>query len=210
VGGSSRLGRFCRDDFDLADPEGTIPTNGTILDGALIDSVLPRPSARAAAIALDIGLVALGVGLMTIASQVSIPWHPVPLTGGTFGALLIGGLYGLRRAFITLAIYLGIGAAGLGVFASWNGGWDYVTGATGGYLVGYLVCAVLVGFFAERGASRNVMTMLGVMVVGNAAIYAFGATWLARWSPAPRARIRPSAGAWPTGSASSPSCRATS
>ena len=145
--------------------------------------MLPRPSARALAIALDIALVALGVGLMTIASQVSIPWHPVPLTGGTFGALLIGGLYGLRRAFITLAVYLGIGAAGLGVFASWSGGWDYFTGATGGYLVGYLVCAVLVGFFADRGASRNVMTMLGVMVVGNAAIYAFGASWLARWSP---------------------------
>lgn len=135
------------------------------------------------AIAMDIVLVGLGVGLMTIASQISIPWHPVPLTGGTFGALLIGGLYGLRRSFVTLAIYLGIGAAGLGVFADWSGGWDYVTGSTGGYLVGYLVCAVIVGFFADRGASRNLMTMVGVMLIANAAIYAFGASWLANWTP---------------------------
>lgn len=163
--------------------EGTISTNRTTYDGALIDSVLPRPSARAMAIAMDVVLVGLGVGLMVIASQISIPWHPVPLTGGTFGALLIGGLYGLRRAFIALAIYLGIGAAGLGVFADWSGGWDYVTGSTGGYLVGYLVCAVIVGFFADRGASRNLMTMIGVMLIANAAIYAFGASWLANWTP---------------------------
>lgn len=145
--------------------------------------MLPRPSARAVAIAMEIVLVGLGVGLMTIASQISIPWYPVPLTGGTFGALLIGGLFGLRRSFVTLAIYLGIGAAGLGVFAEWNGGWDYVTGSTGGYLVGYLVCAVIVGFFADRGASRNLMSMIGVMLIANAAIYAFGASWLANWTP---------------------------
>jgi biotin transport system substrate-specific component len=128
-------------------------------------------------------LVAVGVGLMTVASQISIPWHPVPLTGGTFGALLIGGLYGLRRAFLALAIYVGIGAAGLGVFAEWSGGWDYFTGSTGGYIVGYLVCACIVGWFADRGASRNLMTMVGVMLIANATIYAFGASWLAHWTP---------------------------
>ena len=69
--------------------------------------------------------------LMTIASQISIPWHPVPLTGGTFGALLIGGLYGLRRAFLTLATYLVLGVVGLGLFADWSGGWEYFTGSTG-------------------------------------------------------------------------------
>lgn len=145
--------------------------------------MLPRPSARSIAIATDVALVGAGVALMTLASQISIPWHPVPLTGGTFGALLIGGLFGLRRAFLTLLAYLGIGAAGLGVFADWSGGWDYVTGSTGGYIVGYLAAAVIVGAFADRGASRSVMTMVGVMVVANAVIYALGASWLARWTP---------------------------
>lgn len=145
--------------------------------------MLSRPSARSLAIATEVALVGAGVGLMTVASQIAIPWYPVPLTGGTFGALLIGGLFGLRRAFLTLALYLGIGAAGLGVFADWSGGWDYVTGSTGGYLVGYLACAMIVGAFADRGASRNVTTMIGVMVIANAAIYALGAGWLANWTP---------------------------
>jgi biotin transport system substrate-specific component len=127
--------------------------------------------------------VAAGVLLMTIASQISIPWYPVPLTGGTFGALLIGGLYGLRRSFITLAIYLGIGILGLGVFAEWSGGWDYFTASTGGYLVGYLVCACIVGWFADRGATRSITTMIGVMLIANASIYLFGASWLANWTP---------------------------
>ncbi len=164
-------------------PEGTISTDRATLDGTLLDRVLPQPSERSRAIAADVALAGLGVGLMTVASQISIPWHPVPLTGGTFGALLIGGLYGFRRALLALVAYLGVGAAGLGVFAGWSGGWDYATGSTGGYLVGYLVCAALVGLFADRGASRSVMTMVGVMLVGNAAIYAFGASWLARWTP---------------------------
>ena len=115
---------------------------------------------------------------MTIASQISIPWHPVPLTGGTFGALLVGGLLGLRRAAIALVIYLAIGALGAGVFADWSGGWDYFTGSTGGYLVGYLAAALFVGFFADRGATQNVMQMVGVLVIANALIYAFGVPWL--------------------------------
>lgn len=135
-----------RDDPDRhRTPEGPISTDRATLDGMLLDRVLPTPSERSAALAVDLALVAVGVALMTLASQISIPWHPVPLTGGTFGALLIGGLYGVRRATLTLVAYLGIGAAGLGVFAGWSGGWDYVTGSTGGYLVGYLVCAALVG-----------------------------------------------------------------
>lgn len=131
----------------------------------------------------DAVLVGSAVLLMTIASQISIPWYPVPLTGGTFGALLIGGLLGLRRAFISLAIYLGIGILGLGVFADWSGGWDYFTASTGGYLVGYLVAACIVGWFADRGATRNVTTMIGVMLIANATIYLFGASWLAAWTP---------------------------
>ena len=88
--------------------------------------------------------------LMTIASQISIPWHPVPLTGGTFGALLIGGLYGLRRAFLTLATYLALGIVGLGLFADWSGGWDDFTGSTGGYLV-----AACIANWTPPGASQD-------------------------------------------------------
>ena len=105
---------------------------------------------------------------MTIASQISIPWHPVPLTGGTFGALLVGGLLGLRRAAIALVIYLAIGALGAGVFADWNGGWDYFTGSTGGYLVGYLVAALFVGVFADRARPRTCCASSATAAVGPA------------------------------------------
>jgi biotin transport system substrate-specific component len=160
-----------------------ISTTRHAAEGTLLDSIIPHPSDRAAAIALDVALVAAGVVLMTIASQISIPWHPVPLTGGTFGALLIGGLYGLRRAFLTLATYVALGVVGLGLFADWSGGWDYFTGSTGGYLVGYLLAACIVGWFADRGATQDVTRMIGVMVIANATIYLLGASWLANWTP---------------------------
>ncbi|HMN98675.1 MAG TPA: biotin transporter BioY [Miltoncostaeaceae bacterium] len=127
--------------------------------------------------------MAAGVVLMTIASQISIPWHPVPLTGGTFGALLIGGLYGFRRALLTLLAYTGLGVIGLGVWADWDGGWDTFTGSTGGYIVGYVVAAGIVGWFADHGATRDVTKMIGVMLIANATIYLLGAAWLANWTP---------------------------
>lgn len=179
--GSSRLGKLTRDE---SGKRGTISTNDTTsLQGTLLDAAFPQSTDRARAITRDVILVGCAVVLMTIASQISIPWHPVPLTGGTFGALLVGGLLGLRRAAVALAIYLGIGALGAGVFADWSGGWDYFTGSTGGYLVGYLVAALFVGFFADRGATQHVMTMVGVLVIANALIYAFGVPWLANWTP---------------------------
>ena len=179
--GSSRLGKLSRDD---PGKRGIISTNGTTtINGTLLDAIFPQSKDRAQALTRDVILVACAVALMTIASQISIPWHPVPLTGGTFGALLVGGLLGLRRSAIALGIYLLIGALGAGVFADWNGGWDYFTGSTGGYLVGYLVAALFVGFFADRGATQHVMTMVGVLLIANALIYAFGVPWLANWTP---------------------------
>jgi biotin transport system substrate-specific component len=154
----------------------------TTHDGNLVDAIVPRPSDRTLAIARDAALVGAGILLMTLAAQVNIPWHPVPLTGGTFGVLLLGGLLGMRRATLTLGLYVLIGIAGAGVFAEWNGGWDYFTGATGGYLIGYVLAAAFVGFCADRGLDRNIMSMVGVLLVGNAIIYLIGVPWLAAWT----------------------------
>lgn len=155
----------------------------TMRDGTLVDAIIPRPSDRTMAIARDSVLVGAGILLMTLLAQVNIPWHPVPLTGGTFGVLLIGGLFGMRRATLTLGLYVLLGIAGAGVFSEWNGGWDYFTGATGGYLIGYVLAAAFVGFFADRGADRNILSMVGVLLIANAIIYAVGVPWLAGWTP---------------------------
>ena len=80
---------------------------------ALVPSLV-RPSSRVAALAADVVLVALGVGLIALSAQVVfyLPWTPVPITGQTFGVLLIGGAYGATRGFATLATYLVVGGLG--------------------------------------------------------------------------------------------------
>jgi biotin transport system substrate-specific component len=155
----------------------------TTRDGTLVDALIPRPTDRTLAIARDAVLVGVGVLLMYAASQVAIPWFPVPLTGGTFGVLLLGGLLGMRRATLTLGLYVLIGLAGLGVFADGNAGWDYFAGSTGGYLIGYVLAVAFVGYFADRGLDRNIMSMIGVLLVANAIIYVVGVPWLAAWTP---------------------------
>ena len=149
---------------------------------ALVPSLV-RPSSRVAALAADVVLVGLGVTLIALSAQVVfyLPWTPVPITGQTFGVLLIGGAYGATRGFATLATYLVVGGLGVGVFAAHSSGWDVLrlSSATGGYLVGMLVAATLVGWLADRGWDRSAVRSLPAMVLGNVVIYAFGATWLA-------------------------------
>jgi biotin transport system substrate-specific component len=149
---------------------------------ALVPSLV-RPRSRVAALAADVVLVALGVTLIALSAQVVfyLPWTPVPITGQTFGVLLIGGAYGATRGFATLASYLVVGGLGVAVFADQSSGWDVLrlSSATGGYLVGMLVAATLVGWLADRGWDRNAVRSFPAMVLGNVVIYAFGATWLA-------------------------------
>ncbi len=149
---------------------------------ALVPSLV-RPRGRVAALAADVVLVAMGVALIGLSAQVVIhlPWTPVPITGQTFGVLLIGGAYGATRGFSTMLAYLVIGGLGVGVFADQGSGWDVLrlSSATGGYLVGMLVAAGVVGWLADRGWDRNAARSFPAMLLGSVIIYAFGATWLA-------------------------------
>jgi biotin transport system substrate-specific component len=148
---------------------------------ALVPSLV-RPSTRVAALVADAVLVAIGVTLIALSAQVVVylSWTPVPVTGQTFAVLLVGGAYGATRAFATMAAYLVVGGLGYGVFAQHASGWDVLkfSSATGGYLVGMLVAAALVGTLADRGWDRNPLRSLPTMVLGNIVIYAFGFVWL--------------------------------
>ncbi|MGA8245740.1 MAG: biotin transporter BioY [Nocardioides sp.] len=148
---------------------------------ALVPSLV-SPRSRVVGLVADAVLVALGVTLVALSAQVSIPLPntPVPLTGQTFGVLLVGASYGAVRAFATMAAYLVVGGVGYGVFAAHASGWGVLrlSSATGGYLVGMLVAAALVGALADRGWDRKVPWMLVTMVIGNLVIYAFGFLWL--------------------------------
>jgi biotin transport system substrate-specific component len=148
---------------------------------ALVPSLV-RPNNRVSALVADVVLVGLGVALIGLSAQITfhLPNTPVPFTGQTFAVLLVGGAYGATRGTATLAAYLVVGGLGYGVFAGHASGWDVLrfSSATGGYLVGMLVAAALVGWLADRGWDHSAMRSLPAMVLGNLVIYAFGFFWL--------------------------------
>ena len=127
-----------------------------------------------------IGLIAVGALLIFATSRVAIPiaGSPVPITGQTFGVLLVGGALGFRRGLASIALYVLIGLIGLPFFAEGKGGLSVILGATGGYLVGFLVAGSLVGRLAELGWDRRIIGAFGAMVIGNIVIYLIGVPWL--------------------------------
>jgi biotin transport system substrate-specific component len=128
-----------------------------------------------------LALILAGTVLIAAAAQVNfyLPGNPVPYTGQTFAVLLAGGALGLKRGIASAALYLVIGAVGLPVFADRSGGWDVIVGATGGYIVGFILAAAIVGRLAELGWDRRIVGSVGAMVLGDAAIFAVGVPWLA-------------------------------
>ena len=152
--------------------------------GAIVDRVVPRGQSRASALVRDILLILAGTAVVSLLAQVSIPWYPVPFTGQTLAVLLVGGMLGAMRGALSLAVYFAIGALGAPIFSDQSGGWDIITGATGGYIIGFILAAGVVGWLCERGADRRVVPMIGALLLGNVLIYAIGVPWLANWSPA--------------------------
>lgn len=123
-------------------------------------------------------LVLAGTLLMAVSARVQVPFWPVPMTMQTFVALGIGAAYGARLAGVTLLAYLAQGAIGLPVFAT-GAGLAYLAGPTGGYLVGFFVAAVVVGYFADEGLGRTHFSAFCVFLAGTCLIFALGAAWLA-------------------------------
>lgn len=143
---------------------------------ALAPTLVRTPSA-----VRETALVAGGVLLVALAAQVVVPlpFTPVPITGQTFAALLVGGAYGLGRGTVTLLLYVAVGCLGAPVFADGAHGSAVLLSATGGYLVGMVLAAALVGAAADRGWDRRLLTSLVAMLAGSALVYVVGATWLA-------------------------------
>jgi len=128
-------------------------------------------------------LVVAGILLLTIAAKIKVPmWpSPVPVTLGTFAVLTIGAAYGPRLGLTTIFGYMLIGALGFDVFANSSAeanGLTYMMGGTGGYLVGYVLATLALGYGARMGWDRTVPGMAGAMLLGNALIYIPGLIWL--------------------------------
>lgn len=128
-------------------------------------------------------LVIAGIALLAIAAKIKVPmWpSPVPITMGTFAVLALGAAYGPRLGLVTILGYMIVGALGFDVFAGSSAekfGLGYMMGGTGGYLVGYVLATVWLGYSARMGWDRSVVMMAAAMVVANALIYVPGLAWL--------------------------------
>jgi biotin transport system substrate-specific component len=149
-------------------------------DVTIADFLVPiRVGERMGARLRDLGLVILGALVIYLTALISIriPGTDVPVTGQTFGVLLVGGALGFRRGLVSAALYVGIGLIGVPFFAEGKGGVSVILGATGGYIVGFIVAGALVGRLAELGWDRRIVGALGAMAIGNILIYAIGVPW---------------------------------
>ena len=171
----------------------------TISDFLVPVAVGERLSTRARHIALVVAgavLIALTANLQIVLAgqtivlpgdvRVTLPTSPVPITAQTFAVLLVGGALGLRRGVLAVGLYLVAGlllpvyaghASGLDTFLGRDDG-HWVLGATGGYLLGFLLASALVGRLAELGWDRHVGGAVVAMLIGNLAIYLVGIPWL--------------------------------
>ena len=165
----------------------------------LADAVFPRiqPDRRVAALARDIALMVGFAGFVALFAQIAVrtPWTTVPITGQTFAVLVTGGALGAWRGAGSMSIYMLMGMIGLPVLTPgnpgvtgtwgshfilpWNGShalpWDI---SSGGYVVGFIFAAALVGWLAERQWDRKPWVHVG-MFLGNVVLYIPGILWLA-------------------------------
>jgi biotin transport system substrate-specific component len=144
------------------------PRNVTI-----IDNVISRSRVS------DVALVLVGVLLTALAAQVQIPALPVPFTLQTLAVLVIGATYGASRGAITMGAYALVGVLGFPVFAGGASGVAVIFGATGGFILGFVFAAALIGRLAELNWSSDAVRMFVSYVLGSVVIYAIGVPVLA-------------------------------
>jgi biotin transport system substrate-specific component len=150
-----------------------------IATGAVIADSWAKNSVTRSAV-----LVAGLVGLTAASAQIAVPlpFTPVPLTLQTFAVLVGAAALGATRAVLAQSAYLIFAFLGLPILAGGAGGAEKVIGATGGYLIGFIVASYLVGKIAQRGATLKIKTTVLAYLVGTLVIYSLGAIWLAQFT----------------------------
>jgi biotin transport system substrate-specific component len=129
---------------------------------------------------VDTLLVLGGTAFVGLAAQISfrLGFTPVPITGQTFAVLLVGASLGTVLGTASLLLYLLLGVVGVPLYADHSHGWSVFSGASGGYIVGFVLAAALTGRLAERGWDRRFASSVTLMLTGSVVIYACGAVWL--------------------------------
>jgi biotin transport system substrate-specific component len=126
-------------------------------------------------LAMSLALVGVLVGLAR--ARFFLPDNPVPITFQGFGVLMIGGVLGWRWGLFSILVYYFLGMAGVPVFQGGGNGWAYTgQGVTGGYLIGFIASAWLVGYVSQRGWNRG--RSMWTMVLGMLVVYLPAMLWL--------------------------------
>jgi len=149
--------------------------SATAVSGVVVDSWAAKSLVRNA-------VLVLGLTALTVASayaSIPLPFTPVPLTLQTFAVLAGAAALGAERAVLAQVLYITLAVAGLPVLAGGAGGREEVIGATGGYLLGFVIASYVVGRISAAGASTKTTTTALSYVAGSLVIYALGAPWLA-------------------------------
>jgi biotin transport system substrate-specific component len=148
---------------------------------AVLADVVLEPTSRSTSARREAALIIGGALLTAGAAQVSftLPGMTVPYTLQTAAVLLTGAALGSWRGAASMLLYLAIGALGAPVFSAGDSGVAKIIGPTGGYLVGFVIAASIVGAFAARGWDRSPARAAGLMALGNLIIYAIGVPVLA-------------------------------
>ncbi|MBB5934917.1 biotin transporter BioY [Streptomyces zagrosensis] len=154
----------------------TVTASTTRTDSVLADLLHASTSGRARV--RDAALIVGGAALTGIAAQIAVPvpGSPVPVTGQTFAALLVGASLGAGRGLLSLLVYALVGMAGMPWFAEGASG---AAAPSFGYVIGMMLAATAVGALARRGGDRGMLRTVGTMAVGSAIIYAIGVPYLA-------------------------------
>jgi len=137
--------------------------------GVVLADVIPGDRVR------DAVLIVSGAALTALFAQlyIHVPSSPVPVTGQTLAVGIVGATLGARRGASSLALYAVLGLF-LPFYSEGESGWDVIWGASGGYIIGFIFAAGVIGWFAERGADRRVVTTFLAFVLGQLIIFAFG------------------------------------
>jgi len=145
----------------------------------VLADLVGRPSTRARALALDATLVLTGALTVAVLAQVEVPLWPVPITGQTLGVIVVGAALGARRGALSLLSYLGLGLAGLPVFAGLSGGLASVAKPSFGFIIGFVFAAFVAGWFAERSWDRRPALAFAGFVAASVVPFLVGVPYMA-------------------------------
>lgn len=124
----------------------------------------------------DMVYIGLSAAIIAVCSWISIPLT-VPITLQTMGVVLISGLFGAKRGTLSILLYILIGAIGVPVFSGFKSGFGVLLGSTGGYIIGFIFTALIVGIVSDK--TNKLWALILSMVVGILVCYAFGTAWFA-------------------------------